>query len=63
MPHEDEPSDASWKPALQKAFETLRDRAILVGHSVGGTILIKVLAEQISPRKPRAILARGIGIL
>jgi predicted alpha/beta hydrolase family esterase len=55
MPHEDEPSYASWKPALQKAFETLRDGAILVGHSVGGTILIKVLAEQISPRKPRAI--------
>jgi predicted alpha/beta hydrolase family esterase len=41
---------------LERAFETLRDGAILVGHSVGGTILIKVLTERAPPRKLAAIL-------
>jgi predicted alpha/beta hydrolase family esterase len=51
MPNENKPSYASWKPALEKAFTTLRAGAILVAHSVGGTILLKVLSEQISPQK------------
>jgi predicted alpha/beta hydrolase family esterase len=51
MPNEDEPSYASWANALEREFDTLRDGAILVGHSVGGTILLKVLAEQTSTRK------------
>jgi predicted alpha/beta hydrolase family esterase len=55
MPREGEPSYASWKTALEREFEKLRDGAILVGHSVGGTILIKVLAEQLSARKFAAI--------
>jgi predicted alpha/beta hydrolase family esterase len=55
MPREDNPSYALWKTALEKAFETLRDGAILVGHSVGGTILVKTLTEQPSTRKFGAI--------
>jgi predicted alpha/beta hydrolase family esterase len=51
MPSEDNPSYASWRTALEKAFETLPDGAILVGHSMGGTILITALAEHISARK------------
>ena len=51
MPSEDEPRYAPWKATLERAFETLRDGAILVGHSVGGTILVRVLAEQSSARK------------
>lgn len=46
MPSEDEPSYASWQPALARAMKTLPDGAILVGHSVGGTILLKALSEQ-----------------
>jgi hypothetical protein len=46
MPDEDDPSYAAWGPALGRAMATLEDGAILVGHSVGGTILIQTLAEQ-----------------
>ena len=51
MPDEDDPRYALWKAALERVFGTLRDGAILVGHSVGGTILVKVLAEQLSARE------------
>ena len=46
MPREDDPTYARWKPALEKALLALNDGAIVVGHSVGGTILINVLAER-----------------
>lgn len=49
MPDEDDPSYASWSPAIEREIEALRDDAVLVGHSVGGTILLKTIAEQ-SPR-------------
>lgn len=55
MPSEDDPSYALWKTALERVFGTLRDGGILVGHSVGGTILVKVLAEQLSAREFGAI--------
>lgn len=46
MPNEADPSYAVWKRALQNEFAALEDGAIVVGHSVGGTILIHVLAER-----------------
>src|SRR5262245_33697205 len=49
MPNEDDPTLASWRPALEKEFASLRNGAIVAGHSVGGTILINVLAES-TPR-------------
>lgn len=55
MPHEDDPSYATWRARLQKEFASLKDGAILVGHSIGGTILINVLAEQPPKRKLGAI--------
>jgi pimeloyl-ACP methyl ester carboxylesterase len=55
MPSEDDPSYAPWKSALERVFGTLEDGAILVGHSVGGTILVRVLAEQPPARKFGAI--------
>jgi predicted alpha/beta hydrolase family esterase len=51
MPGEDDPRYAAWKAALLREFVSLEDGAILVGHSVGGTILIHMLAEQ--PLIPR----------
>ena len=33
-------------PAVVRAMATLEDGAVVVGHSVGGTILIQTLAEQ-----------------
>ena len=46
MPGEDDPGYSAWKAALLREFVSLEDGAILVGHSVGGTILIHVLAQQ-----------------
>jgi len=51
MPSEQEPRYASWRTTLERSFATLGDGAILVGHSVGGTILLKVLAERASATK------------
>lgn len=55
MPREDEPSYARWKPTLEREVEALQEGAILVGHSVGGTILIKLLAERAPACKLGAI--------
>lgn len=46
MPAEDDPSYAAWGPAISEAFATLEDGASVVGHSVGGTLLIRTLAER-----------------
>jgi hypothetical protein len=48
MPGEDNPSYPAWKAALMGEFNSLYDGAILVGHSVGGVILLHVLAEELS---------------
>ena len=45
MPNEADPRYALWKAVLKKEFAKLDEGAILVGHSIGGTILINVLAE------------------
>lgn len=47
MPDEADPGYESWKPALEKELGALRDSAIIVAHSVGATILIRLLAEQV----------------
>ena len=45
MRKEADPSYTVWKAALEKEIADLDDGAILIGHSVGGTILINALAE------------------
>ena len=55
MPNEDDPSFAAWKTALETEFANLDDDAILVGHSIGGTILVNALAQAPSKWKFRAI--------
>lgn len=51
MPDEDDPRYAAWKATLEKELAALDDRAILVGHSVGGTMLVNALAEQPTERR------------
>jgi predicted alpha/beta hydrolase family esterase len=46
MPNEADPNYARWKAALKKEFGRLDEGAIVVGHSIGGTILINTLAEE-----------------
>jgi len=55
MPNEDDPNYASWKTTLERELGTLQEGAILVGHSVGGTILVKVLTEHSPARELGAI--------
>ncbi|HTJ59401.1 MAG TPA: alpha/beta fold hydrolase [Devosiaceae bacterium] len=44
MPNEAEPEYAPWKAALGEELAKLNEGAILVGHSIGGAILISALA-------------------
>lgn len=55
MPSEDNPDYAQWLPALTGQIDGLRDGAILVGHSVGATILIRLLSERAPTRAPGGI--------
>jgi predicted alpha/beta hydrolase family esterase len=45
MPDEDDPSYATWSPAIRREMADLNDGAVVGGHSVGGTILIHAIAE------------------
>lgn len=45
MPNESDPSVAHWRPTLERELASLGAGAIVVGHSVGATILIEVLAS------------------
>jgi predicted alpha/beta hydrolase family esterase len=45
MPNEADPSLAAWKTALEGELAELENGAILVGHSIGGSILIDVLTD------------------
>ena len=51
MPNEADPTYARWKTALAAEIANLDHGAILIGHSIGGTILISALAE--APPKRR----------
>ena len=44
MPNEADPTFASWRVALESELAALPNGAIVVGHSIGGTILVNVLA-------------------
>ena len=55
MPNEGDPEYAAWKLALERELSTLEVGAIVIGHSVGGAILIHVLAEQTPPSNLGAI--------
>jgi pimeloyl-ACP methyl ester carboxylesterase len=56
MPTEDDPKYAAWKPAISREIAELDDRAVLVGHSIGATMLIHALAEEPPKQRIGAIL-------
>jgi predicted alpha/beta hydrolase family esterase len=58
MPNEGDPKYSAWKAALGRELDALDDGAIVVGHSIGGTVLINALAT----KKPRQKLG-GIFLL
>ncbi|WP_375488486.1 alpha/beta fold hydrolase [uncultured Jatrophihabitans sp.] len=56
MPHEDDPAYAPWSAAIAQDLAALGDDAVVVGHSVGATILVNYLAECEPPVRLRAIV-------
>ncbi|MBW8881795.1 MAG: alpha/beta fold hydrolase, partial [Asticcacaulis sp.] len=56
MPDEADPRYPDWRAALLKAFEGLEDGAILIGHSVGGTVLLHTLADAAPKFRPGALI-------
>jgi predicted alpha/beta hydrolase family esterase len=55
MPGEDDPEFSRWKETLRKELDRLDDGAMLVGHSIGATILAYTLAEAPPARVPAGI--------
>ena len=45
MPNEADPALTTWRPVLEQELASLRPGAVVVGHSVGGTIVIHVLSD------------------
>jgi uncharacterized protein len=46
MPHEDHPVYEAWKERIAKELDALEGEVVLVGHSLGGSILLKYLSEE-----------------
>ena len=49
MPAEDDPDYELWRPVIEQAIVRASDPVVLVGHSAGGYMLLKYLAE-VTPR-------------
>ena len=56
MPDEDDPHYAAWKAAIEREVDALDDGAILVGHSIGASMLVNALAERPPARRIGAII-------
>lgn len=56
MPSEGDPSYARWAPVIEHEMAALADRAVVVGHSVGATVLINLLGERPPERRVGAIV-------
>jgi len=56
MPDEADPNYPAWKAALVKLLDGLDDGAVLVGHSVGATILLHTLADRRLTFGPGALI-------
>jgi uncharacterized protein len=46
MPNPEAPEYVQWKVLLAKELDKLDDGVILVGHSLGGSVLLKYLSEE-----------------
>ena len=55
LPNEDEPEYAAWKQRILDELDTMGDGAVLVGHSIGASVIAKVLTERSFDRSIRAV--------
>lgn len=46
MPDEHDPDYEKWKPVIARELASLKGVAIVVGHSLGGSFLLKLLVEE-----------------
>ena len=46
MPNPETPDYAPWKAELKKDFAELKGKVIFIGHSLGGSVLLKYLSEE-----------------
>ena len=46
MPHESDPDYDLWKARIQKELASVEDGVILVGHSLGGSFLLRYISEE-----------------
>ena len=56
MPNESDPGYLPWKKAIVQRLSDLEDGAVLIGHSIGATILASVIAENPPPRRPMCLM-------
>jgi uncharacterized protein len=55
MPNADNPDYQSWRDRIDQDLGAIDDEVILVGHSFGGSVLLKYLAEGSYPRPVRGL--------
>ena len=51
MPDENDPDYGKWKPVIAKELASIEGVAIVIGHSLGGSFLLKFLVEERPPNK------------
>jgi predicted alpha/beta hydrolase family esterase len=51
MPEDDDPGVETWIPAIRRELAALEDGAVVVGHSIGATLLVYAL-ESAPPNRP-----------
>jgi pimeloyl-ACP methyl ester carboxylesterase len=56
MPAEDDPATATWVPAIRQEIAALEGGAVVIGHSVGGSILVHTLVDEPTGRRLGAIV-------
>ena len=56
MPEDDDPSVAAWLPVIRQELASLDDGAVLVGHSIGATLLVHALESEPPDRPLGAIV-------
>lgn len=56
MPNEDEPEYSAWKQKILDELAAMGDGVVLVGHSIGASVIAKLLTEQTFGQALRAVL-------
>jgi uncharacterized protein len=59
MPDPENPRYKSWRRTLNGVFDSVEDDLILVGHSLGASVLLKYLSEEKVERKIKGLFLIG----